>query len=150
MWFDTRPKNGVDLMVSKGGRMKYLFQFGVIMLFVFVGEVMEYFIPLPIAGSIYGLVLLFVALVTGIVKLSWVADVADWLHGVMSLFFVAPAVAIISIWGEIADIWPMLVILLVVAYLVTMVTTGVTAQALIPDTNAAHKLGRRHKSGGAK
>jgi len=43
-----------------------------------------------------------------------------------------------------------LVILLVVAYLVTMVTTGVTAQALIPDTNAAHKLGRRHKSGGAK
>ncbi|MDE6478055.1 MAG: CidA/LrgA family protein [Alphaproteobacteria bacterium] len=113
--------------------MKYLFQFGVIMLFVFIGEVMEYFIPLPIAGSIYGLILLFIALVTGIVKLSWVADVADWLHGIMSLFFVAPAVAIIGIWGDIADIWPMLVILLVVAYLVTMVTTGVTAQALIPD-----------------
>lgn len=120
--------------------MKYLGQFCLIMIFVFIGELMEYFIPLPIAGSIYGLVLLFLALVTGIVKLSWVEDVADWLHGIMGLFFVAPAVAIIDIWGDIVDVWWMLVILLVVTYLVSMLTTGVTAEALI----APH--GRRRKT----
>ncbi len=111
--------------------MKYLFQFCIIMIFVFIGEVMEHLIPLPIAGSIYGLVLLFLALCTGIVKLSWVEDVATGFHKIMGLFFVAPAVAIIDIWGDIANIWPMLVLLLVATYLVSMITTGVTAEALI-------------------
>lgn len=115
--------------------MRYLFQICVIMLFVFLGEVLGYLIPLPIAGSIYGLVLLFIALVTGVVKLSWVSDVADWLHQVMPLFFVAPAVAIIDVWADISDIWWKLVLLLVIAYVVTMVATGVTADRLIGRTN---------------
>jgi len=101
------------------------------MIFVFLGELLGYIIPLPIAGSIYGLVLLFIALVTGVVKLSWVSDVADWLHRVMPLFFVAPAVAIIDIWSDISDVWWKLVLLLVIAYVVTMVATGVTADRLI-------------------
>ena len=123
--------------------MKYLFQFGVIMLFVLAGEVMEHFIPLPIAGSIWGLILLFLALVTRVVKLSWVSDVADWLHSIMGLFFVAPAVAIMDIWGDISGVWPMLVVLLVAAYVVTMITTGVTAQALIRDNK--NKQPKAHK-----
>lgn len=99
----------------------------IVLLFVFLGEVCEHFIPLPIAGSIYGLLLLFIALCTGAVKLHWVSDIADWFHGVMALFFVAPAVAVIDIWNEISGIWYYLVILLVVAYFVTMVITGKTS-----------------------
>lgn len=116
--------------------MKYLVQFCIIMIFVALGELLEYLIPLPIAGSIYGLILLFLALVLGIVKLSWISDVADWFHGIMGLFFVAPAVAIINIWGDIADVWWKLVLLLIITYLVSMITTGVTAQALIKDKKA--------------
>lgn len=113
--------------------MRYLYQFSIIMLFVFLGEVLEYLIPLPIAGSIYGLVLLFLALVFKIVKLSWVEDVANWFHSIMALFFIAPAVAVIDVWSDISGIWWKLVLLLVAAYLVTMITTGVTAEALMKD-----------------
>jgi len=123
--------------------MKYLGQFCLIMLFVFAGEFMAYLIPLPIAGSIYGLILLFLALVTRIVKLEWVADVADWFHGVLSLFFIAPAVAIINVWGDIADVWPKLVLLLVLVYLVSMIMTGVTAQKLIPHSRDAVRRGNQ-------
>lgn len=121
--------------------MRYVYQICLIMCFVLLGEMMEYFIPLPIAGSVYGMVLLFLALVFGIVRLSWVEDVANWLHSVMSLFFIAPAVAIIDVWAEIADVWWILVILMLVAYLVTMITTGVTAESLI---------GRKQKRSGGK
>mgnify|MGYP003289439759 FL=1 len=121
--------------------MKYIFQFCILMVFVLLGEVCEHFIPLPIAGSIYGLVLLFLALVFGVVKLHWVEDVANWFHNTMSLFFVAPAVAVIDIWGDIADIWWILVLLMVAAYLVTMITTGITADALIHDSDK--KRGRK-------
>lgn len=123
--------------------MKYLFQFCVIMLFVFIGEVLEYLIPLPIAGSIYGLVLLFLALVTGVVKLAWVEDVASWLHSIMGLFFIAPAVAVIDIWGDISNIWWQLVLLLIIAYVVTMITTGVTADRMIKDDAAARRGGKK-------
>ncbi|MDR1337738.1 MAG: CidA/LrgA family protein [Rickettsiales bacterium] len=113
--------------------MKYLYQFSIIMIFVFLGQVMEHLIPLPIAGSVYGLALLFLALVFKIVKLAWVQDASDWLHSIMALFFIAPAVAVIDIWPDISGIWWQLVLLLVAAYLVTMITTGVTAQALMKD-----------------
>ncbi|MDE6250454.1 MAG: CidA/LrgA family protein [Alphaproteobacteria bacterium] len=125
--------------------MRYLFQIFVIMLFVFLGEVLGYLIPLPIAGSIYGLVLLFLALVTGVVKLSWVADVADWLHRIMPLFFVAPAVAIVDVWADISDIWWKLVLLLVIAYVVTMIATGVTADRLIGRINRNESKARGNK-----
>lgn len=115
--------------------MKYIFQFCIIMIFVALGEMCEHFIPLPIAGSIYGLILLFLSLTLGIIKLQWVEDVANWFHGTMALFFVAPAVAIIDIWAEIHDIWWILVLLMVAAYLVTMITTGITADRLIHDPN---------------
>lgn len=111
--------------------MKYLLQFMIILIFVFLGEVCEYLIPLPIAGSIYGLLLLFIALCTHIVKLHWVADIADWFHGTMALFFIAPAVAVIDIWPQIANIWYYLVSLLVTAYFVTMVITGITMDYLL-------------------
>lgn len=123
--------------------MKYLIQFLIIVFFVFAGEVLGRIIPLPIAGSIYGLLLLFLALCFKIVKLEWVCDVADWLHKIMALFFVAPAVAVIDIWGDIVNIWWLLVILLVIAYLVTMITTGVTADYLLNKSEKRNK--RVHK-----
>ncbi len=113
--------------------MKYLFQICIIMIFVFLGEIMEYCIPLPIAGSIYGLCLMFFALAFGIIKLSWIQDVADWLHSIMGLFFVAPAVAIIDIWNEVSKTWPLLIILLTITYLVSMASTGLVADAMIND-----------------
>ncbi len=129
--------------------MKYLIQFFVIMIFVFLGELCAHFIPFPIAGSVYGLVLLFLALCLHIVKLEWVADVADWMHGIMALFFIVPAVAIIDIWGDIADIWWILLLLLVVAYGVTMITTGITADALINKRERSH-MAKPHTKQGRK
>jgi len=119
--------------------MKYLLQFMIILFFVFLGEVCEHFIPLPIAGSIYGLLLLFIALCLHLVKLKWVADIADWFHSIMALFFVAPAVAVIDIWAQISDIWYLLVILLITTYFVTMVITGKTADFFL------ERGGRRKK-----
>ena len=118
--------------------MKYLIQFMIILLFVFLGEICEHFINLPIAGSIYGLLLLFIALCFHIIKLEWVADIADWFHSIMALFFVAPAVAVIDIWADISDIWYYLVFLLVAAYFVTMVLTGKTADYFL-ERGGKHK-----------
>lgn len=47
--------------------MKFLIQFLIIIAFSFLGELLHYCLPLPIPASIYGIVLLFIAL-----ELKWV------------------------------------------------------------------------------
>ena len=48
--------------------MKFLRQFMII--FSLLGEVLKMFIPLPILASVYGLVLMLLCLVTGILRES--------------------------------------------------------------------------------
>ena len=78
--------------------MKYLSQFCIIMGFTFIGEALQRFLPLPIPASVYGLVLLFAALCTGIVKLEQVKDVGNFLTSILPILFVAPTVSILEYW----------------------------------------------------
>ena len=65
------------------GTMRLMRQFGIIAAMTCIGELMHYFIPLPVPGSIYGLLLMLAALMTGIVKLEQVKETAEFLIDVM-------------------------------------------------------------------
>ena len=56
--------------------MKYFRQFFLILAISFAGEILHMVLPLPVPASIYGLVLMLLALVTGIVKIEQVKDTA--------------------------------------------------------------------------
>lgn len=93
--------------------MKYIQQLLIIAAFSGLGELFAALIPLPIPAAIYGIVLLFLALVTGLLKQEQVADTAHFLISVMPLFFVAPTVKLLSYWSVIAPaLVPICVILL--------------------------------------
>ena len=78
--------------------MKFLRQFMIILLLSFLGEVLKMFIPLPIPASVYGLVLMLVCLMTGVLKTSQVKDAAFFLIEIMPVMFI-PAAA--GFWGGI-------------------------------------------------
>ena len=82
--------------------MQYIKQFMIIMAFTLVGQALKALIPLPVPASIYGLVLLFLALLTGAVKLEKVKDTANFLISVMPVLLIAPAVKVLEYWGIIA------------------------------------------------
>ena len=63
---------------------KYLFQFARILAFCFLGEILYAVLPLPIPASVYGLILLLLALRLGIVKLEQVKEVPG-AHGIFSM-----------------------------------------------------------------
>ena len=67
--------------------MKYLRQFSVILSISFLGELLEYLIPLPVSAGIYGLVLLLAGLVTKIIPLKAVEGAADFLVEIMPVLF---------------------------------------------------------------
>ena len=75
--------------------MKYVIQFLIIAAFAFIGELLHWFIPLPIPASIYGIVLLFIALELKWVKVSDIREVSSFLIAVMG---VSGAVTQFVIW----------------------------------------------------
>lgn len=102
--------------------MKYIKQILIILAFSFLGELLAAVIPLPIPGAIYGFVLLFLALCTGLLKEEMLAEAANFLISVMGILFVAPAVNILAYYDVIA---PALVPICVIVVSSTFVVFGV-------------------------
>ena len=84
--------------------MKYLRQLLIILIFSFIGEVLHSLIPIQVPASIYGLVLLFIALLTGIIQLPQVKEVAKYLIEIMPLMFIPAGVGLLESWGDLKSI----------------------------------------------
>ena len=79
--------------------MKYLKQFMVILAFSFLGEVLHQVLPLPIPASVYGLVFMLAALMTGVLKLHQVKETSAFLIEIMPVMFIPAAAGLIDSWG---------------------------------------------------
>lgn len=79
--------------------MKYLKQFMVILAFSFLGEVLHQVLPLPIPASVYGLVFMLAALMTGVLKLHQVKEASAFLIEIMPVMFIPAAAGLIDSWG---------------------------------------------------
>ena len=107
--------------------MKYIKQFLIIIIISFLGEIIRHFLPIPIPASIYGLVLLFLCLQFGIIRVEAVQDVAGFLIEIMPLLIVPAGVGMMESWGLLVPfLVPVLVIIAVSTILVMVVSGGVT------------------------
>ena len=111
--------------------VKYIKQICIILSICLIAELMEYLIPLPIAASIYGLVLMLIALMTKIVPLKEVEGVADFLTENMAIMFIPPTVGIMASVDEMKKMLLPLVVISVVSTLLIMTVTGLVTQAII-------------------
>lgn len=111
--------------------MKYIKQFAIIALMTFLGECLNLLLPLPVPASIYGMVLLFVCLQTGILKLSQIEETADLLMDVMPIFFISPTVSLMSSIGVIKDSLIGVFVICLVSTVGVMAVTGLVSQAVI-------------------
>ena len=111
--------------------MKYVKQFAMILLFSFAGELLNYLLPLPVPASIYGLVLMLVCLLTGIIKLDAVRDTACFLIEIMPIMFIPPAVGLMASWDVIqANLVAYLIIAAVTTSFV-MAVSGLVTQGVL-------------------
>ena len=105
--------------------MKYLKQFTLILGVCLLGEVLRYVLPLPVPASVYGLVLMLVFLLTGLVKLDQVENAADFLIGIMSPMFIPAAVALMD---QFAALRAILLPFFVINFVGLVITLGVTGR----------------------
>ena len=110
--------------------MKFLRQFMIILLLSFLGEVLKMFIPLPIPASVYGLVLMLVCLMTGVLKTSQVKDAAFFLIEIMPVMFIPAAAGLIDSWKVFQPLLLPILVITVVITIFVMVVTGKVAQMI--------------------
>lgn len=115
--------------------MKYVRQIMIIIFFSFLGEILNYLIPLPIPASIYGMILLFIALITNIIKLEQVEDTAEYMLSILLIFFVPASVGIMDTFFEYKSYMLQIIAIVIVSTIVVMITTAIVSQLVIKITN---------------
>ena len=111
--------------------MKYIKQFILILVISFMGEILKYLLPLPIPASIYGMVLLFTGLMTGVIKLESVKETGVFLIEIMPVMFIPAGVGLMVSWGVLKPLLLPVSIITVVSFLTVVGATGRTSQWLI-------------------
>lgn len=111
--------------------MKYVKQVLIILGFTALGEALAKLIPFPIPAAIYGIVLMLIALGTGILKTDQVKDTSGFLISIMPVLYVPVCVRILEYWGVISsNLTAILTITIVSTYLVFAVGALVTQRLL--------------------
>ena len=108
--------------------MKFLIQFLIIIAFSFLGELLHYCLPLPIPASIYGIVLLFIALELKWVKVKDIRETSSFLIAVMPVMFIPAAVGLIDSWASVSQAWFQYIIVTVISTFIVMGVSGMLTQ----------------------
>ena len=110
--------------------MKYIRQVLILLTITFLGEALHALLPLPVPAGIYGLVLLFLALCLGLVRLEQVKDAGSFLLALMPAMFVPACVGLLDVWDYLRPRLVPILVILVVGYFATFAAAGHTAQWL--------------------
>lgn len=110
----------------------------------FLGEGVKALLPLSIPASIYGLVIMFLVLKTGVIRLEQVKDTADFLIEIMPVMFLPAAVGLIDAWGVLEPILVPVLLVTVVTTVLVMAVSGRITQWVI---RLQEKMGGKESKG---
>jgi holin-like protein len=108
--------------------MKFLRELFWIFLFSFVGEFIAFVSPIPVPGSVLGMLLLFGMLQMDWIKMEEVETAGNWLVNNMALFFVPAGIALITNFGMLQAIWWQVILIVLLSTAFMIVTVGWVVQ----------------------
>ena len=115
--------------------MKYVKQFLIILGISLLGEVLKFGLSLPIPASIYGRAVLFICLMTGIVKLDDVREAGKFLIEIMPMMFIPAGVGLMDSWKTLQPVFLPVCIITVITIFTVMLATGRLSQWIIRRGN---------------
>ena len=111
--------------------MKYVREFFIILLVSMIGELIKFFVDLPIPASIYGMVIMFICLMTGIIKFESVEKNGKFLIEIMPVMFIPAGVGLMASWGVMKQMLIPIIIITIATSIAVMAATGKVSQAII-------------------
>lgn len=111
--------------------MKFMKQFGIILTVTFVGEVLKSIIPLQIPASIYGLIIMLIALKFKVIPLNEVKEAGKFMIEIMPMMFIPAAVGLLDSWSVLKPICIQIIIVTIVSTILVMGVAGKVTQFVI-------------------
>ncbi len=118
-------------MIQDRSFIRYLIQFGIILLVTLLGDFFYTYMNLPIPGNVVGMLLLLFFLLTGVLKLSMIEEVSNFMLKHLSFFFIPAAVGLITCFSVLEGKWTALVVISIVSTFIIAVVTGMTVQIMM-------------------
>jgi len=107
--------------------VKGTFQVAVLMLFSYAMNQLAGLLHLPVPGSILGIIVLFLLLESGVVKLEWIEVGANWLLAELLLFFSPAAVGVMKYFSMLESDGVRILLVVIFSTVVVMASSGLTA-----------------------
>lgn len=96
-----------------------------------IGSWIQELFALPIPGSVIGMVLLFILLLTHTIKEHWVADGATWMVSHLVLFIIPATVGVMSYFSLFMGKGSLLILIVILSTALVLITAGFTSQWVI-------------------
>lgn len=104
--------------------MKIIRQIGIIFTVCWLSILVEKALPFSFPASVIGMLLLFICLLTGILKIEHIQEKADFLLENMAFFFVPAGVSIIDYTDVLKDAWIQIVVICTISTVATFLVTA--------------------------
>ena len=110
--------------------MKALKELGIITGILFIGHLIQQIGKLPMPGTVLGMIILLLCLLSGILKLEKIETVAQFFLDHLTFLFIPGGVGLISSLDLIREKWLPILIVIVLSTALVIAATGLTVQLL--------------------
>lgn len=114
--------------------MKYVREILWIIAFTLLGEVLNRLLKLPVPAGVYGLFLMLLALLSGIIRLEDVEGAGNFLLDTMTIMFLPAAVGIMTVTELLRPVLLPYLIIIVLSTVLVMSVTGLIAEKILHYT----------------
>lgn len=111
-------------------QLKVIVQIGILFVCYKIGVLIQHLFDLFIPGSVIGLILMVIVLMTGLLKLEFVESGAQFMNKHLVLFFIPATVGIMNHYKLFAGKGVLLIVITMLSTLCVMAVSGLISQML--------------------
>jgi holin-like protein len=124
--------------------LKFVLQIFVFIGLNYAGSFVVKLLQLPIPGNVMGMILLFILLITGIIRVEWIEMASTALIKHLSFFFIPISVGLMTLGTVFLNHGLALMIILLASAFIGMAFSGVVAQKLLKRKEGVQTEYHRH------
>ncbi|MEN2767093.1 CidA/LrgA family protein [Ornithinibacillus xuwenensis] len=118
--------------------MKIMFHIGVLYVIYFIGVWIQQAFHLFLPGSVIGMLILFLLLITNVIKLKWIEEGTKLVVDNLALFFIPVTVGIMNYYELFAGKGFLLIVIVLISTVFVMAGSGLIGQWLFRRREVNH------------
>lgn len=120
---------------------KIIVQIAIIIVISYIGSLLQTLLHIPLAGSIVGMILLYLLLEFKIIRMDWISEGAEFLLATMVFFFIPSVVGIMDVVSNITRSYIIFFLLIIVGTSCVALVSGYIAEKMVkqPDVKKGNQ-----------